>query len=94
MSRENGSFPSQSSYRSITNPSKFQSLTRSLLTARLRTSRGGPVMSSLPGLDGCGVTLDDDAKEEFALGGGRDNFRVMQLAMAEHLPSLSELETE
>jgi hypothetical protein len=51
-------------------------------------------MSSLPGLDGCGVTLDDDAKEEFALGGGRDNFLVMQLAMAEHLPSLSELETE
>ena len=51
-------------------------------------------MSSILGLDGCGVTLDDDAKEEFALGGGRDNFLVMQLAMAEHLPSLSELETE
>ncbi|KAL3574280.1 hypothetical protein D5086_024893 [Populus alba] len=67
---------------------------RSLLTAQLRTSRGGPVMSSLLGLDGCGVTLDDDAKEEFALGGGRDNFLVMQVAMAEHLPSLSELETE
>ncbi|KAJ6360731.1 hypothetical protein OIU77_004697 [Salix suchowensis] len=87
-------FPSQNSQRSITAPSKFQSLTRSLLKARLRTSRGGPAMSSIPGLDGCGATLDDDAKDEFALGGGIDNFLVMQLAMAEHPPSLSELETE
>ena len=41
---------------------------------------------------GCGVTLDVDARA--GLGVGRDNLLAKQLPMAEHLSSLSELETE
>lgn len=39
------------------------------------------------------MTLDVEPTEEADLGAGRA-FLAMQLAMAEHLPSLSELETE
>lgn len=83
------------SFCSVTAPSKFQSLTRSLLTARLRTSLGVPGISSLLETLGCGVTLDDeDAIKVFIVGSGRDDFLVKQLAIAEHLPSFSALETE
>lgn len=51
-------------------------------------------MPLLLGMDGCGVTLDDRMIEEFAVGAGRDALLARQLAIAEHLPSLSELETE
>lgn len=44
----------------------------------------------LLGIDGCGVTLDVDRQ----LVGGRDGLLAKQLAIAEHLPSLSELEIE
>lgn len=78
--------------------SKFQSLTRSLLTAQLRTSRGVSVIPPLVGIMfGQGVTLDDeddDAIEEFGIRGGRDAFLIKQLVMEEHLPSFSELEME
>ena len=66
----------------------------SLLTAQLRTSLGVPGMPLLLGMDGCGVTLDDRMIEEFAVGAGRDALLARKLAIAEHLPSLSELETE
>lgn len=65
----------------------------SLLTARLLTSRGGPAIPPLVGIGGCGVTLDDDNRDEI-VGAERDDFLAKQLAMAEHLPSFSELETE
>jgi len=51
-------------------------------------------MPLLLGIVGCGLTLDDDAIQEFAAEGIRDDFLAKQLAIAEHLPSLSELETE
>lgn len=66
----------------------------SLLTAQLRTSLGDPGMPLLFGMDGCGVTLDDRMIEEFVVGAGRDALLARKLAIAEHLPSLSELETE
>ncbi|GMP79231.1 hypothetical protein CsSME_00034861 [Camellia sinensis var. sinensis] len=80
-------------YRSIATSLKFQSLTMSLRTAQLLTSRGVPA-TPLFGILGCGVTLDDDAIEVFLVGYGRDTLLVKQFAIAEHLPSLSELETE
>lgn len=43
---------------------------------------------------GCGVTLDVDGREVFGLRAGKVVFLVKQFAIAEHLPSLSELETE
>lgn len=65
----------------------------SLLTARLRTSRGAPA-TPLLGIPGCGVTLADAIEELFAVRCGREIFLVRQFVIAEHLPSLSELETE
>lgn len=83
-------------YRSISTSLKFQSLTMSLLTARLRTSLGGPPSNPMPvgSMFGCGVTFDVDAMEEVDLGAGKDDLLARQPEMAEHLPSLSELETE
>lgn len=44
---------------------------------------------------GCGVTLEEDVKfVVLALGCTIGIFLVKQLAIAEHLPSFSELETE
>ncbi|KAI8550903.1 hypothetical protein RHMOL_Rhmol06G0143500 [Rhododendron molle] len=59
---------------------------------RLRTSRGGPT-TPLFGILGCGVTLDDEAREVLAAGCARD-ILVKQFAITAHLPSFSELETE
>jgi hypothetical protein len=53
-----------------------------------------PDMPLLLGIVGCGVTLDDNVIQGFADEGIRDDRRARQLAIAEHLPSLSELETE
>jgi hypothetical protein len=53
-----------------------------------------PGIPLLLGIVGCGVTLDDNVIQEFAAAGIRDDRRARQLAIAEHLPSLSELETE
>ncbi|VVA94969.1 unnamed protein product [Arabis nemorensis] len=74
----------------------FQSLTKSLLTARLRTNRGeAPSVIRLPAWKlGCGVTFEDDAGKVFDLAAWIRDFLVRQLAITEHLPSLSELETE
>ncbi|KAH7859452.1 hypothetical protein Vadar_001237 [Vaccinium darrowii] len=80
-------------YRSTATSSKFQSCTISLLTARLRTSRGGPT-TPLVEIHGCGVTLDVDAREVLAAGCAREIFLIKQFAITEHLPSFSELETE
>ena len=72
----------------------------SLLTAQLRTSLGVPGMPLLLfGRDGWGVTLDDRMIDEFDAdadggGAGRDALLARQFAIAEHLPSLSELDTE
>lgn len=64
----------------------------SLLTARLLTSRGAPVTPAV-GMLGCGITLDD-VMPGLGLECGSEVFLVKQLAIAEHLPSLSELDTE
>lgn len=49
-------------------------------------------MEPLFGRVGCGVTLDDAMLE--CVGSGKDGLLAKQLAMAEHLPSFSALETE
>lgn len=79
-------------YRSKRTSSKFQSLTMSLLTAWLLTRRGAPVTPD-PGMLGWGITLDD-VMLWLALGCGSEAFLAKQFAIAEHLPSLSELDTE
>jgi len=67
--------------------SKFQSRTRSLVTARLLTRRGVPGMPRVPAMFDTGVTLN-----RAVLFAG--TFRVKQPTIAPHLPSPSELETE
>lgn len=74
--------------------SKFQSLTRSLVTARLRSRRGAPVMPCPLDITGKGLTFDVPIPFGLVFPPGTGTFRVRQLTTAPHRPSSSELETE